>query len=188
MTLQCHRIVQQFLKICSSSFQASGQNMPVTLPPLPLNKGAAFCCRDSSLTSSGFKCSVSAVQLTALTSDSVNRDNRCSLVSVRCLRPEQPPLGVSVLSWPNGVWNAAQTPENNDGVAAPSTDYGLKLPVGHEGLGVGDNKLGSEGTERTRTIPKGLGKLSLSPKEQFSLSVSSMFYSLIHTDFNYVPC
>lgn len=29
-----------------------------------------------------------------------------------------------------------------DGVAAPSTDYGLKLPVGHEGLSrVGDKSL-----------------------------------------------
>lgn len=132
--------------------------------PLPLNKATAFCCRDSSLTSSDFKCSVSAVQLTALTSDSVNRDNRCYLVPVWCLRPEQPPLVVSVLSWPTGVWNAIQAPDNNDGVAAPSTDYGLKLPVGHEGLSrVGDNALGSGRTEHTRTIPKGLGKLSLSP-------------------------
>jgi hypothetical protein len=132
LTSQCKLQVQSSFWICLTSFQVSGQNSVAALQPSPLNKAAAFCCRDSSLTSNGFKVSVSAVQLTALTSDSVNRDN-----------PER------------------------DGVAAPSTDYGLKLPVGHEGLSrVGDNALGSVETKHTRTIPQGLGKLSLSPLKQ----------------------
>lgn len=49
--------VQRFLRLCLPPFQGAGQNMGTYLDAL-LNTGRPFCCRDSSLTSSGFKCGV----------------------------------------------------------------------------------------------------------------------------------
>jgi len=50
-------IVSQIFGLCLVSFQAHGQNTETCLDA-PLNKERPFCCRDSSLTSSGFKCGV----------------------------------------------------------------------------------------------------------------------------------
>ncbi len=165
--------VQEYFWLCLSSFQADGQNTDTSLGA-GLNTLRPFCCRDSSLASSGFKCSVSAVQLTALTSDSVNRDNRCSLIdglrgevwkTHRLTRQHDGEAryknrrasACGEIAGSNPV--EARQSENSDGVAAPSTDYGLKLPVGHEGLSrVGDNKLGSKSTSHTRTGLERAGK------------------------------
>lgn len=50
--------IQKDLRICHSSFQALWQKWTAYYLPSPLNKATAFCCRDSSLTSSGLKCGV----------------------------------------------------------------------------------------------------------------------------------
>jgi hypothetical protein len=61
MKSQC-RIVQaeETLWLCLASFQVLGQTRLDTtaLRAAPLNRERLFCCRDSSLTSSGFKCGV----------------------------------------------------------------------------------------------------------------------------------
>jgi hypothetical protein len=174
MKVQCFTTVHLALMNMLGVFLGSPAelNASTALQPSPLNKVAAFCCRDSDFDLSDFKVSVSAVQLTALTSDSVNRDNRCSLNGavirevgilspcgefgehIRELVGQSTPALSGEFQKPNPHHS-----ENNDGVAAPSTDYGVKLPVRHKGLSrVGDNALGSAGTRHTRTSLKRTGK------------------------------